>query len=132
MSPIANMLVQLKNAQSRGLEEVVLPFSKIKFSIAEILKNKGFISEVEKKKRKMKKAEVDILYIRLKYNNGIGAIDDVKLISKPSRRVYTGRDELRQVKNGYGVSVISTSKGLMTGEDARKAGIGGELIFEIW
>ncbi len=126
------MLVQLKNAQSRGLEEVVLPFSKIKFSIAEILKNKGFISEVEKKKRKMKKAEVDILYIRLKYNNGIGAIDDVKLISKPSRRVYTGRDELRQVKNGYGVSVISTSKGLMTGEDARKAGIGGELIFEIW
>ncbi|MEX2053304.1 MAG: 30S ribosomal protein S8, partial [Candidatus Paceibacterota bacterium] len=129
MSPIANMLAQLKNAQSRGLEEVVLPFSKIKLSIAEILKTKGFVSEIEKKKKKMKKAEVDVLQIRLKYKNGVGAIEDLRLVSKPSRRVYAGKDELRQVKNGYGFSVISTSKGLMTEEDARKAGVGGEVIF---
>jgi small subunit ribosomal protein S8 len=132
MYPIANMLIQIKNAQARGLEEVVLPFSKIKFDIARILKEKGFVEEVEKRKKKLKKAEVNFLAIRLKYSEGAGAIQDVKLISKPSRRVYAGKSELYQVKSGFGISVISTSKGVMTGEEARKNGIGGEVIFEIW
>jgi small subunit ribosomal protein S8 len=126
------MLTQIKNAQSRGKEEVVLPFSKMTLGIAEILKNKGFVGSVEKKIRKMKKSEISILGVGLKYENGIGAIGDIKLISKPSRRVYVGKDDLKPVRNGYGISIISTPKGLMTGDEARKAGIGGEIICEVW
>jgi small subunit ribosomal protein S8 len=132
MSPIANMLTQIKNAQSRGKEEVVLPFSKMTLGIAEILKNKGFVGSVEKKIRKMKKSEIGILGVELKYENGVGAISNIKLISKPSRRVYAGKDDLRPVRNGYGISIISTPKGLMTGDEARKMGIGGEIICEVW
>jgi small subunit ribosomal protein S8 len=132
MSPIANMLTQIKNAQSRGQEGVVLPFSKMTLGVAEILKNKGFVGGVEKKTRKMKKSEVSILGVELKYENGVGAIGGIKMISKPSRRVYVGKDDLKPVRNGYGISVVSTSKGLMTGDDAKKAGIGGEIICEVW
>lgn len=132
MSPIANMLTQIKNAQSRSQEGIVLPFSKMTFGIAEILKNKGFVGGVEKKTRKMNKSEVNILGVELKYENGVGAIGGIKMISKPSRRVYAGKDDLKPVKNGYGISIISTSKGLMTGDEAKKAKIGGEIICEVW
>ncbi len=132
MSPIANMLVQIKNAQAVSAERVSIPFSAMKFEISKILKEKKFISDVEKKKRKLRKAEVNFLDIMLKYEDGVGAINGIKLISKPSRRMYAKKGELKPVKSGYGISVISTSKGLMTGEDSKKAGLGGELIFEIW
>lgn len=132
MSPIADMLTQLKNAQARGHNEAVLPFSKMKFAIVSILQEKGFVESVEKKKKKTKKSEFDTLSIKLKYNNGVGAIDDIKLISKPSRRIYAGSGELKSVRSGYGISVVSTSKGVMSGENAKKAGLGGEVLFEIW
>jgi len=132
MSPIADMLTQIKNAQARGKSEIVLPFSRIKFEIAGILKNKGFISNADKRKRKTKKSEFDMLAVELKYNDGAGAIEEIKLVSKPSRRMYAGKEDLKPVKNGYGISVVSTSKGIMTGEDARKAGLGGEVLFEVW
>ena len=132
MSPIANMLTQIRNAQSRGHERVTLPFSKMVLGITEILKSKGFIGEIEKKTKKMKKSEINFLSVELKYENGVGAISDIKLISKPSRRVYAGNDDLKPVRNGYGISIISTSRGLMTGDEARKAGIGGEIICEVW
>ena len=131
MSPIADMLTQLKNAQMRGYAEVVLPFSQMKFQIAQILKNKNFVGEVEKRKRKTKKSEFDILAIGLKYNNGVGSITDIKMVSKPSRRMYAGKKTLKPVRQSYGISVVSTSKGLMTGDDARKAGLGGEIICEV-
>ena len=70
--------------------------------------------------------------IGLKYENGAGAINDIKMISKPSRRMYVGKGELKPIKSGYGIAVISTSKGIMAGDDAKKAGIGGEILFEIW
>ena len=126
------MLTQIKNAQSRSKEEVVLPFSKMTLGIAEILKNKGFVGGVEKKTKKMKKSEADFISVGLKYENGVGAIGGIKMISKPSRRVYAGKDDLRPVRNGYGISIISTPKGLMTGDEARKMRIGGEIICEIW
>ncbi|MBI2063850.1 MAG: 30S ribosomal protein S8 [Candidatus Yanofskybacteria bacterium] len=126
------MLTQIKNAQARGKSEIVLPFSIIKFEIAGILKNKGFITEVDKRKRKTKKSEFDMLAIELKYSDGAGAIEGIKLISKPSRRMYAGKKDLKPVKSGYGISVVSTSKGIMAGEDARKAGLGGEVLFEMW
>lgn len=132
MSPIANMLAQLKNAQARGYAEIILPFSKMKFEIARVLKEKNFINEVEKRKRKTKKSEFNVLAIGLKYDDGVGSISDISLISKPSRRMYTGKEELKPVRDGYGVSIISTSKGIMSGDDARKAGVGGEVLFEIW
>ena len=68
----------------------------------------------------------------MKYENGVGSVTDIKMVSKPSRRMYSGKEELRPVKNGYGISVVSTSKGIMTGGDAKKAGVGGEMLFEIW
>lgn len=132
MSPITDMLIRIKNAQSAGLENVSVPYSKMKSEIAEVLKNKGFIEEVESKKRKARRVEVQFLDLKLKYTDGQGAISGVKFISKPSRRRYTGRSELKPVKSGFGVSVVSTSKGIMTGEEAKKAKVGGEVLFEIW
>lgn len=127
MSPIANMLVQLKNAQAVGHEEVVLPFSKMKEEIALVLQKHGYLKSVETKKKKMHKAELPFLHLALgKVINGIN------LISKPSRRMYAGKDELTKVRSGFGIAVITTSKGIMTGDEARKAGVGGEVIFEVW
>ncbi len=132
MSPIANMLIQIKNAQAVSAESVSIPFSNMKYEIAQILKNKNFVGDIEKKKKKLKKAEVNFLDIKLKYDDSVGAISGIKLISKPSRRMYIKKDDIKPVKSGYGISVLSTSKGLMTGENAKKTGLGGELIFEIW
>jgi small subunit ribosomal protein S8 len=126
------MLTQIKNAQARGHQEVVLPFSKMLFAIAQILKKAGFVEEVNKIKKKKKGSEFEFISIRLKYENGIGAIRGVKLISKPSRRIYVGKNELKPVREGYGISVVSTPKGLMTGDEAKKAGVGGEILFEVW
>ncbi len=126
------MLNQIKNAQLRGYPEVVLPFSNIKFEIANILKNNNFVSEVEKKKKKTKKSEFNVLAIGLKYNDGVGAISDIKLVSKPSRRMYSGKNDIHKIKNGYGISVMSTSRGIMSGDDAKKVGVGGEMLFEVW
>lgn len=126
------MLIEIKNAQARNREEVVVPFSKLKFAIAQTLKNKGFVGEVENKKKKGKKGELNFIRIGLKYDNNVGVISSVKMISKPSRRVYAGREELKSIRNGFGISVVSTSKGIMAGDDARRAGLGGEVICEIW
>src|SRR5690348_11951129 len=133
MSPIANMLVQIRNAQALGREEVLVPSSKIKRAIAEILKDKGFLSGIEKKKKKAKKAELEYLALKLKYAaDGQGAISQTKMISKPSRRVYAPASGMKRILSGYGIAIVSTSRGLMTSEDAKKAGIGGEIICEIF
>ncbi|MEK7506622.1 MAG: 30S ribosomal protein S8 [Patescibacteria group bacterium] len=132
MTTIANLLVQLKNAQAVGAENIAVPFSNLKLEIARILKDKGFIVEVEKKMRKARQAEIPYLQLKLKYTDGAGAINGIKLISKSSRRVYGGKLKLYPVKSGFGIAVVSTSKGLMTGQEARKAGVGGEILFEIW
>ena len=127
MSPLANMLVQIKNAQAVGIEEVAVPFSRLKENIAGVLRQAGYLKSVEKKERKMHKAELP--YLALTLGN---AISGIKLVSKPSRRMYSGSSELGKVRSGFGLSVVSTSKGIMTGAQARKAGVGGEVLFEIW
>ena len=126
------MLTQISNAQARGHADALVPFSKIKYGIAEILKKRGFVDEVAKKKKKIQKSELDFIEIRLKYTDGAGAISGFKMVSKPSRRMYAGKKELKPVKQGYGISVVSTPKGVMAGDEARKAGVGGEVLFEIW
>ncbi|MEK7616265.1 MAG: 30S ribosomal protein S8 [Patescibacteria group bacterium] len=128
MSPLANMLIQIKNAQIRGLEEVLVPASGMKRAIAMVLQKEGFLANVEDIKKKGKKSELPYLSITLKPD----AIHDVLLISKPSRRMYAGNADMGRIKNGFGTAVISTPKGIMTSTDARAAGVGGEVLFEIW
>ena len=128
MSPISNMLIQIKNAQAVGKTEVMIPFSNLKFAIVTLLQKEGYVGNIEKKKKIAKKAEVPYLAVALKP----GAILGMRFISKPSRRMYAGKDGMKKVKSGYGISVVSTSRGIMTGAEAHKAGIGGEVIFEIW
>ncbi len=132
MSPIANMLVQIKNAQAVGKTDVVIPFSNMKLAIATILQEEGFVGSVETKKSIVRKTELPFLHVALKYHDGIGAINGVRLVSKPSRRMYAHAHELQNIKSGFGISLVSTSQGVMTGTKARKLGVGGEVLFELW
>lgn len=135
MSPIADMLTRIRNAQAVGKEHVLVPFSKMKFRIAELLSASGYLAGVERRKRKSGRTEHEMLALTLKYvgeETRMGAISGLRMVSKPSRRIYVGSDELKPVRSGYGVAVVSTSKGIMTSKDARKEKVGGELIFEIW
>ena len=130
--PIADMLNRIKNAQQVRKDLVSLPSSKVKVRIAAILKEAGYVSDVEKKKKKDRKTEHDYLDIRLRYNDGLGAISGIKVISHPSRHMYVRADEIKPVKSGFGTAVISTSKGIMTSQEAKKQRLGGEILFEIW
>lgn len=130
--PISDMLTRIKNAQLVKAERVVVPSSKIKFQIAMILQQSGFLADIEKKKKKAYKSEHEYLDLGLRYDNGLSAIGGIKIVSKPSRHLYTSAKDLRPVRSGHGVAVLSTSKGVMTSKEARKAGVGGEILFEIW
>ena len=132
IDPISDMLIQIKNAQAVGHEQVVLPFSKMKFRIAEILKAGGYLADVEKKNKKGKKSEHEYLYLTLKYRDNEGVLNDVKIISRPSRRMYIKAEEIKPVRSGYGLAIISTSKGVMDSKEARKNNLGGEILFEVW
>ena len=132
MDPISNMLTQIKNAQMVSLEQTVVPFSKMKWKIASLLKDAGYLASVDRKKKKAKKAEHEYLELSLKYTEGQGAISGIKIVSKPSRHMYAKADELKPIRSGFGISVVSTSKGIMTNKEARKEGLGGEVLFEIW
>ncbi|NCO80282.1 30S ribosomal protein S8 [bacterium] len=126
--PASDMLIAIKNAQAVLKETVEIPFSNLKYEIAKILEKNGFIAKVEKKGKKMKK----LIEITLKYDNKRPAISGLKKISKPGQRIYKKAKELKPVKGGYGIAIISTSKGLMTNKEARKQKLGGEVLCEIW
>lgn len=128
MDPISDLLNRIKNAQRAGQVETEIPFSKVKFELAKILAKEGFLESLEKKGQKGKER----ILVRLKYDQGVGAIQDLKRISRPGQRIYKGNKEIRSVRQGYGFSVISTSKGLMTDKEARKNKLGGEIFCEIW
>lgn len=132
MSPISNMLISIKNAQAVGKEHVSVPFSKMKLKIAEILTEGGFVSGVERRKKKGLKVEHEYLTIALKYDGKNGVINDFKIISKPSRHMYVGVQDLKPIRSGYGLAVISTSKGVMSSKEAKKQNLGGEILFEVW
>jgi len=126
--PITDMLNRIRNAQAVLKETVEVPFSNFKYEIAKILEKNGFIEKVEKKGKKTKK----IIEITLKYDNKIPAISGLKRISKPGQTIYLGHRKIKRVKGGYGIAIISTSKGLMTDKEARKQKLGGEVICEAW
>jgi len=130
--PISDILIRIKNAQAVKSEQVFVPFSKAKLKIAGILKEGGFIAEVDRKNKKMKKSEAEFPLLPLKYSDGEGAIGGIKIISRPSRRMYIKAKEIKLVRSGYGMAVISTPEGIMSSREARKKNLGGELMFEIY
>jgi small subunit ribosomal protein S8 len=138
IDPIADMLTRIRNASLVKKEEVVLPMSKVKFNIAKILEKEGFVSSVSiisggEDLKKNKAFKFDQIKIVLKYGeDGKSKVTLLKRISKPGRRIYVDRNSIGKVLNGFGISIISTSKGIMTGKEAQRQKIGGELICEIY
>lgn len=126
--PVADFINRIKTAQLVGLSNVSIPFSKMKFEIASLLFKEGYVGEVKKHGKKAKR----FIEVTLKYENGKPEVRGVKRLSKPSRRVYVKSTEIRPVKYGHGLLVVSTPKGLLTGRDARKEKVGGEALFSIW
>src|SRR3989344_3557165 len=132
MYPIADMLIMIRNAQNANKERLLVPFSKTKFEIARILKEAGFVDDIERKKKKVQKTEQNFVEIKISKNKQPHLISGIKLISKPSRRLYTKKVEIKPVMSGHGLSIVSTSKGIMSGEEACKQKWGGEVIAEGW
>lgn len=126
---IGDMLTRIRNASVADHETVDIPSSKIKTEIARILKDEGFIKKYSVLSRGVKK----FLRIELKYNDEQeSVINSIKRISRPGRRVYLQKSEIPRVVSGYGISILSTSKGIMTGRQARMAGAGGEVLCEVY
>ena len=128
MDPIADMLTRIRNGQNASLASVAMPHSKMKESIALILKKEGYISEVEASGEKQTKT----LSLKLKYAGRKGVIEGLKRISRPGIRTYVKGTEIPRVRGGLGVAILSTSHGVMTGRDARKQNFGGEVLCYIW
>ena len=138
MDTISNMIIQIKNAGSSGHDRVSIPYSKLKHSIAEVLKKENFIKDLEVKGEKPARPNGrsgggrKVLAVDLFMDNRIPKIKGVKRVSKPSKRIYKKFSEIRSVKNGYGALILSTSQGIMSGREARRAKLGGEALFQIW
>ncbi len=127
--PIADMLTRIRNANSSKHKTVDIPASNMKKAIAKILLEEGYIKSVEE----INDDAQGIIRITLKYDEkGARVIDGLKRISKPGLRVYASKDELPQVLNGLGIALISTSKGIKTDKEARKEGLGGEVLAYVW
>ena len=125
--PISDLLTRLRNANHALLNEVVVSHSAMKESIANILKREGYISDFSVEGEKVKN-----LRMKLKYQNRQGVIAGLKRVSRPGLRRYVGSTEIPRVLNGMGISIVSTPKGVMTGTDARKQNVGGELVAFVW
>ena len=128
--PIADLLTRIRNASRAKPSRVDLPSSKVKVELARILKEEGYLANfkvVEEQKTKK------TLRLFLRYTpDRRSVITDLKRVSRPGSRRYVGKTDIRQVVGGMGISIVSTPKGLMTGQSARKAGIGGEIMCEVW
>ena len=122
--PISDLLIRLQNASRVNKTSVVLPYSTMKHSIAKVLEKEGYVADTSKKNNS--------LSMSLLYKNGVSAITGVKRISKPSRRMYMGVRDVRPVKRGHGLLVLSTPAGILTGTEAKRMRVGGEVLFEIW
>lgn len=123
-----DLIIQIKNAQAAGLESIRVSCAKFDLAVLELLVRTKHIVGFARKGRGTSK----LVEIRLRNKNEHEAIRGIKIVSKPSRRVYVGYDEIRAVKRGFGAAALSTSAGVMTGAEARKKKVGGEFLFEIW
>ncbi|EDR35016.1 ribosomal protein S8 [Coxiella burnetii Q321] len=122
--PISDMLTRIRNAQAVRKKEVVMPRSKLKMSIANVLKEEGYIVDYREEGDSTKPQ----LVITLKYHEGESVISEIRRVSSPALQVYKSKDELPKVKNGLGIAIISTSKGVMSDCQARRLGEGGEVL----
>jgi len=126
--PIADMLIRIRNAQMVGHVEVAMPASKLKASIAKVLKDEGYIEDFAIRDKGGDNGAKKELAIGLKYYAGKPVIERLERVSKPGLRVYKGRDDIPKVMNGLGVAILSTSRGVMTDRKARADGVGGEIL----
>lgn len=128
MDQISNMLIMIKNGGQVGKESVAFPYSKLKHAIADCLAKEGYVKSVSKKIRK----ELPVLEVELMYVEKNPKITQVERISKQSKRVYFGMKDIHSVRNGTGLLVLSTPKGILSGKVARKEQTGGEALFRVW
>lgn len=128
IDPVSNLINGLKNASLGNKEVVEVPYTKMSQAILEALQKEGLVGDVEKHGKKVSKK----LSAKLKYEGKSPVISGVKRVSKFSKRVYKGAKDIKTVKNGYGIGIISTPKGILSDKEARKQNIGGEVLFEIW
>ena len=127
--PIADMLTRIRNAQTAGLEKVELPASRMLQSLADILRDEGFVQTVKAYNHKGRR----YLRLTLRYDDeGNPVIREIRRVSKPGRRVYAGASEIPRVKSGYGVAIVSTSRGVMSDRKARSAKVGGEILCTVY
>ena len=122
--PIADMLTRIRNAQATEKQSVVIPASKVKQAIAQVLKDEGYIEDFAVRKSDGKA----MIEIGLKYYAGKPVIEKIERVSRPGLRIYKGRDDIPRVMNGLGVAIVSTSRGVMTDRRARETGVGGEVL----
>ena len=125
--PISDMLTRIRNAHRALLPTVEIPHSKQKESIAHILKKEGYVSDVS-----VEGAGIKNIKVRLKYEGKRGVIEGLRRVSSPGLRRYVGATDIPRVRGGLGTAIISTSQGLMTGVQARRSNLGGELLCYIW
>ena len=126
--PVADFLARIRNAIRARHQKLDVPASKLKAEIARILKEEGYISNFKTQEEEGRQ----ILRVYLKYSGAEPAILDLARISRPGCRVYIGRDEIKRVQGGLGICILTTPKGVMTGRQARREGVGGELLCEVW
>ena len=126
--PIGDMIARIKNASLRNYKKVIIPSSKFKIKIADVLKNEGYIIDYKIENDEGK----DELLIDLKYNSGSPVINSIQRVSKPGRRIFSRAESLPKINNGLGIAIVSTPKGVMTDIDARKQNIGGEIICKVF
>ena len=126
---IADMMIRIKNAGAVALPTTAFPYSKITESICKLLKEKGYIADYSVKGKKVSTKSIEV---QIGYNGKIPKVSDAQRISKLSRRVYGGFEDFKSVKNGKGMLVVSTPKGIMDGKDAKAEKVGGEMLFKVW
>lgn len=125
---LSDYISNIKNAAASQKELVTLPFSNLLMAVTDVLETEGYVKNATKKGKKGVKS----VEVKLVYTGNLARIHGAERISKPSKRIYAGSTDLPRVKNGFGTLIISTSKGVMTDVQARKDGLGGELLFKIW
>ena len=127
--PIGDMIARIRNGQMRFHRKIEMPASSFKAKILDVLKKEGFILDfaIDQSDETRKK-----FFVNLKYNSGSPVINDIKRISKPGRRFYASAGSIPKIQNGLGIAIVSTSKGVMTDADARKANVGGEIICKVF
>ena len=129
IDPISDMITRIRNAQTRLLHKVKIPNSKFRAKILEVLKREGYISDY---KLLQIRNNIQVLSVDLKYNEGLPVIKEIKRVSKPGRRIYARADSIPKIQNGLGLAIVSTSKGIMTDNDARNQNVGGEIICRVF